>query len=619
MKWITGITLNNYRAFKNSYDQININYNEHVLIYGENGSGKSSLYYALKDFFESSSQSSLDFNLNHFSKIEGIDTGGIELEITDKDPTDNTKFITNPYKFSNPLANSNHSAQEIQLANKVKCFIDYKRLLRTHFLETPKGKNPNIFKLILEDILQDHPIKKVSGGGIIEVPLLEEWTRITDNLLKYDARYTKHKTANVELNIFNILFKNLLISVFTEFKRLMKDYFDPKLDIDVSLSDIEFDYPKWQIKKELFLNIKYSGEDINSYHEFLNEARLSSIALCIYLAAIKTYPIQASELRVLFLDDVFIGLDTNNRIPLLKLLQKEFIAEEFQIFISTYDKGWYTLMQNWFTFNKLNYNSVEMFTDSKDDDPNTPDFPVFKSHNGNVAKAKSHFQGKDYPAAGNYLRKECESIIKNLLPSTYKLDDKGEPITELEGLINKLHQLYEDCNIAAPTELLNSLKLYRKLLLNPTSHDDIDSPLFRKEIEDAFLLVEELKKIKKIDRSIVLNKGQICKINLSGGIYQAELELAECLYLTNNNGNKALSNAKYFPKKWLFNSVEYGVHINGNTERLADDKIFITTNDKKTLEKIFKGIKMSTGIEVTGDLISQVTIGETGTLKDLLL
>ena len=57
MKWITGITLNNYRAFVKS-EIIDIPQDQHLLIYGENGSGKSSVYNALKDFFNSSFTSS---------------------------------------------------------------------------------------------------------------------------------------------------------------------------------------------------------------------------------------------------------------------------------------------------------------------------------------------------------------------------------------------------------------------------------------------------------------------------------------------------------------------------------------------------------------------------------
>ena len=57
---------------------------------------------------------------------------------------------------------------------------------------------------------------------------------------------------------------------------------------------------------------------IDDYNQVLNEARLSAISTCIYLASIKNNP-QAIEYKLLFLDDIFIGLDMGNRLPILKM------------------------------------------------------------------------------------------------------------------------------------------------------------------------------------------------------------------------------------------------------------------------------------------------------------
>jgi ABC-type uncharacterized transport system fused permease/ATPase subunit len=43
MRWITGIAINNYRAFSKP-ETILIPQGQHLLIYGENGSGKSPPY-----------------------------------------------------------------------------------------------------------------------------------------------------------------------------------------------------------------------------------------------------------------------------------------------------------------------------------------------------------------------------------------------------------------------------------------------------------------------------------------------------------------------------------------------------------------------------------------------
>jgi len=69
MRWLTGIKLNNYKAFQGDYNAIEIPIKNHLLIYGENGSGKSSIYQALKDFFHSSVNTDKTFELNHFLLI----------------------------------------------------------------------------------------------------------------------------------------------------------------------------------------------------------------------------------------------------------------------------------------------------------------------------------------------------------------------------------------------------------------------------------------------------------------------------------------------------------------------------------------------------------------------
>ena len=68
MHWITKIAIDNFKAFPSVIQPIEIKLLNHLLVYGENGSGKSSVYKAVRDFFRSSSKPSLPFELNEFSK-----------------------------------------------------------------------------------------------------------------------------------------------------------------------------------------------------------------------------------------------------------------------------------------------------------------------------------------------------------------------------------------------------------------------------------------------------------------------------------------------------------------------------------------------------------------------
>ncbi len=496
MRWITGITLVNYRAFKNSYPPITIPAKHHLLIYGENGSGKSSIYNATKDFFNSSSDTAKQFEVNLFSKLAGNDTGSIKIKIADIDGS-GTVINEPEYTFGKPDGQSNHRISAITIPNKINGFLDYKHILETYFRKTDKTKNPNLFELLIEDLLADHLIGR-SGGGVTTYPLSGEWDRIWDGFYEYDRRHKQHKQAVAELTDFEGLLRTLLIQVFTIFRKFIKDYFDPKLEIGVTLSNMDIDYSKWEIKQQLELDIKYAGLQIEPYDTFLNEARISAIGVCIYLAALKTYPPAATDLKVLYLDDIFIGLDTNNRIPLMQIIKNEFMAEGFQVFISTYDRNWFQAARSWFEGESCKVKCIELFVND-DGNPLTPDVPVVVDPSPNLlGSAIQHFEAKDFPAAANYLRRTCESEIKRILPQhlTLKLNTTtGEQtIHNLETLIDNFFAFLKK-NGLDETHFTH-FKTYKKIIFNPLSHDDLETPHYSKEIKDGIDLVKNLEKVR---------------------------------------------------------------------------------------------------------------------------
>ena len=95
--------------------------------------------------------------------------------------------------------------------------------------------------------------------------------------------------------------------------------------------------------QEIPLEVDFFDENIRSHHLFLNEAKLSAIAISIYLSSILLLPDPKSGLRILALDDVLIGLDMSNRFPVLDILQEDF--KDYQIFLMTYDKAWYEIVK----------------------------------------------------------------------------------------------------------------------------------------------------------------------------------------------------------------------------------------------------------------------------------
>lgn len=488
MDWITKITIDNYRAFSKPA-KIIIPYGNHLLIYGENGSGKSSIYTAVEDFLRSSDSSlGVEFTSNEFSKANGNTTGVVEIEVRSTATTNSRSFV-----FSETGSNSADGNPDIMLANKLKGFLDYKKILKVHALDVPPDIPPNIFGLLVNDLLGYHRI-----GMIGTRELAVEYNCIAGILTTEKKNSIAYRLALTDLEYLNNTLITQLTKVFEVANKLLQQYFKNKLRLDINYFDLQVNEKK-QMVEQISLRVYYAEKEIKNYHVFLNEARLSSLAICLYLASIKTNP-QTADLRVLYLDDVFIGLDMCNRIPLLQIIYNEFMLEGYQLFFSTYDHQWFEIAKQWFSNidNGIKFKCLELFVKC-DDDPATPDLPVIIFDRGDYLEmARNHYGRKDYPAAANYLRKSCEKELKRILPENELLKtdtDKLEVsnIDMLGALITKFKEFIEKNNLDA-TPFLH-FTTYSKIVLNPFSHDDLKMPHYRTEIESGIRLVEDLQRI----------------------------------------------------------------------------------------------------------------------------
>jgi len=92
MKRITQIDICNYRAFYNEKNsptkyRINLPNGENLLIYGENGSGKSSFFKALNEIFISAKDEEMTIQYNVFSLDDpDLPDAEIKMIISEKTP-----------------------------------------------------------------------------------------------------------------------------------------------------------------------------------------------------------------------------------------------------------------------------------------------------------------------------------------------------------------------------------------------------------------------------------------------------------------------------------------------------------------------------------------------------
>lgn len=492
---ITEIKINNYRAFYNEKGKendkhlIDLKSGKNLLIYGENGSGKSSLFKGLRDLFNSSVEPDYTLIRNAFSKeMELDDEPFVEITFDSIDGTNEPS----EFRFSHDPHRTNTNNELLKATVRSRSFMTYRDLMGIHFINQPKV---NLFDFLF------------GANGLLEEIQNPAFSRPEMNL-KMGELLKNVKGKPDEINIQDLANGvNRILADMNKYLNCLLSYFDKSMTI--SFSELTADAIK---KGELVIRINVTyyninlSEEVEQYHNFLNEARLSALAICIFLAARLSVP--PAPYEILFLDDIFTGLDTSNRIPLLNILTDKIIAgtdsdtfTNHQIILTTYDKQWYELAKN--TLGNKHWNYVEMYIDKH---TNKFDQPTILSGEDDFEKAHNYFRLHQYPACANYQRKICESLIKKFLPDYKKYDalPNGDitPVNKLDTYISRLKSYLTENGLSS--EPFSRLKTCLRVVMNPLSHDDLESPVFRRELELVFDIIEDLHHLKN---TVILTAG----------------------------------------------------------------------------------------------------------------
>ncbi len=490
---ITDIYIKNYRAFYGEHHICLDKDGKNLMVYGENGSGKSSLFTALQDFLKSS-VGKIEVEENIFVPSSQKNTASIKVNI--KESPETSKTTTFELKLTDKEIISADKTL-IADANKIKGFFDYRSLLRTHMGHKEKV---DLFDLLIGKVEFSFGGSLISNEpGILQNSINEfstkefgnEWFAIfKDTYTKRQLPKQKEATKNYLSTKFNPGLKKLLKDIEQDTNTFMK-YFGANVKISLDFDKVEYQGRRKLSGNNINLKIDFFEKSIPKHQLFLNEARLSALAISLYLASIKVNPLTGA-LKILVLDDLLIGLDMSNRLPLLDILKKHFIEvdkdKQFQVIMTTYDKVWYELVRNFFGVEKWKY--TEIYTKSlKDDDF---EIPVIFNENGYLERAKHYLTEKDYKASAVYLRTEFERIVKTIcdkqkIPVCYHKNQKETTSEDFWTAIESQTDL--------DPALIHEITIHRGVVMNPFSHYDLEKPEFVKELDDTIKSIEKLKAI----------------------------------------------------------------------------------------------------------------------------
>lgn len=622
MSKISQITLSNFKFF--GKEEV-INIKDHLLLYGENGCGKSSLFWGIYTLLEASFKQPIEtdkyfqpFGTNDESLVNIYATKKI-CPITNKEHCDsyikiksdnNTEYVLS---LLDSTICGNANAQE---SRKATDFINYQSIFK--FQDFKNSEIPDLYEVFNYSVLPyvtfpSFPIKdkNLTNAGL----MWEEYKKgpgttknhKDDTILVY-KNSPEYKTFLAFEKHFNEHFTKLI-----EFINAHASYYVEKLGYDIKF---ELKYtPPTHIKKDKnyewtafridLIVTSYNGQIVpmKKPQSFLNEAKMSAVAIAIRLAIIdqRIGTAVPDALKVLVLDDLMISLDMGNRDKLMDLLLDDF-ANRYQILFFTHDRMLFNFVDHKIKQHKQNTQWLRKEMYVGDDDETKQEYPIIIDGECDpYIKAQKYYEAKDYVASALYIRKTLEEFIVNLLPEEYCKSADGKFI-ELNSLWKRLLK-YSN---SIPEDIKRRFSQSKLMVLNPSAHyQKLSFPIYRKELSDAIDLIKDLRALSISVKTLLIDTESTLVFKHPLQNYTFEFSLKQNMI----RGDQ--ENPFCIIKTWQYNGIEFYDFINKKPGTPPE-------HNECRFNKMIDNLLLIPELNITRDMfIKNTTIGK-GTLEEAL-
>ena len=518
MPAIETIKIKGFKAFSSEFE-LKLK-GKHILLYGENGSGKSSIYYALHCLYQSSLKQdggekyfNPNDNQNLLNKFSNPDESQVLIHLI-KDPF---QYDISKDGYRPKLLGGGFATVPVE-----GCFINHQFISR--FFQFRNSEQINLFPVILKDILSfiKVPAHDFYIGEMYDylinhkIPIKKKDKEIFQLRIESFNNETKNVIENINLyasDRYNKYFKadegrtlQIRLRYDSNTDKLVTDPHEYWLKYDNILESqivrgVETirrsNYKKWN-KPYIGLEISEKTLDgtflpIHKPQTYFNEAKLTAIALSIRFALLDLD--KAADGRFIALDDLLISLDMSNRAKVVDFLLD--ISDKYKIYLFTHDKAFFEFFKHkskrHLSFNDWLYEEIYM-------DENK--MPYLRDSESYLGEAEHYINQHKFEIAGNFLRKEAEAFCKRFLPPKWQLT-KDYTNLDLNGMIQNCKKYAYESGIA-DLSLFDELDDYRKFILNSSSHDSYDVVKFESEVRKC---LETLKSLSKTISKPVLKYG----------------------------------------------------------------------------------------------------------------
>lgn len=509
---ITELKIENFRAFYGQTAPLVFPNGENVLVYGENGSGKSSLFLAIREWMRSGLEDWDGRKHQHrFAEPADLAKVGATMKDLEGEDTPGAEIKAGAIPDAGQVATRHHP--QVVAAWNGHGWQTYRELLKAYINDQDIDEQGNFFRLLVIDVLGDF----IPNGATSSIR--EMWKTIMDARILSAKTLEFKGVVSTTFSMFNGPVNDLLKNQLEPLvNALLRDIF--QFNIKISFGEIDLKFQKitganrYALEKDdtkpkamkkligdkLQIQVDLFSQALEDYCNSLNEARLNAIALCMFLASRIMFPVHTTKnSRTLLLDDIFVGLDTANRIPLLEILTKPEITweedithegvttttkvtkplfSEYQIFLSTYDRHWFEFAQRWFQVHQPNkWKTLEMYVNHGEHvSGKSFDKPIILQNvESDFEKGVvflNHVVRPDFPSAANCFRKVMEKLlddVDNIPKWVFRtLDPEKIKDANLTQRARFAKMFLEE--LGQETKAIDELLVFLPNLLHPLSH-----------------------------------------------------------------------------------------------------------------------------------------------------
>ena len=410
---IERIEVRAFKAFKHLDFKLD---GRHLLAYGGNGAGKSSLYWTLYTFLQSAAKETP--NVAKYFDDSGpqsllnvhatpVERAAAAVVVSIKDDTHTSAAV---YSLSNELHDTKGNPDVLK-ASLASDFITYRVL--SSFYQFRNSQAIDLWPVFEQEIL---PF--VQGTSTKDIAALWNKLKTSHPFIHSQAsgesawyRKKRYERFDNDIAKFNSALFEALSSISAQAQLFYDQHFAEsnttvKLRVGVTVAASSYNRTGHSFTvPSIGFEVKLNGEAVRKPQSFLNEAKLTQLALSVRFGATLAH-LHDSPMKLLVLDDLLISLDMNNRMKVVDIILSETFAEHQKI-ILTHDLGF---------FNEFRRRIGPSHTDWS--------FQHFKTVQGigislkeaktEVQKAEDYLNGRSLDEAAICLRRAADDSAKRL-------------------------------------------------------------------------------------------------------------------------------------------------------------------------------------------------------------